>query len=257
MHNDKIIAVLLCCTILNGCSFFNASGNAELEALREDYAQLKESNDALKQSYISQNEDVSRILDELNAISGRTAALRGNMENGSADMAQADRIFSNIQDIRKRIEKLESSYASAVAKNREFAKMIDGFKKLIEDQEGQIDALKKEIEARDNTIAKQSETIEIHENTIERQDETIRRQNEELSATVAKQARMLYEAGAQLEEIGDNAPDVSWKKNKEKIDVMIQDIYKKALMYYQQSYEDGYSPALEAIAKIQTKIQAQ
>lgn len=255
MHIDKITAILAAGIITVSCTFGNT--DAQVEALKNELTELKESNSALKKSYISQNEDISRILDQIVTITGRTASLRQDVERGSADIAQAEQIYSSIEQIRRRIDELEKAYSSVVSKNKEFQKVISGLKEVITEQEGQIQSLKEEIVAKDQTIAEQRETIRTHEDTIAVRDETIRFQNEALQATVTKQARMLYDAGVQLEEIADNAPDVSWRKNKEKVDIMTQDIYRKALLYYQQAYEAGYEPALQAITSIQTKIQAQ
>ena len=248
MHAYKIAAIAAAALMAAACDFTDS--DRQIEDLKKELKELKESNSALRQSYIDQNEDISRILEEIVTVTGRTASLRSDVESGSAEIAQAEQISESIRQIRRRIDELESAYSQVSAKNKEFKRMIDGFKKVISEQEDQIQLLKDEIKAKDLTIAEQEVTIQKHEVTI-------RRQNEELQATVAKQARMLYEAGMQLEEIADNAPEVSWKKNKEKVDVMTQDIYRKARLYYQQAYEAGYEPALAAISAIQAKIQAE
>ena len=255
LRTHMLVALAAAALMAAACDFTDS--DRQIEDLKKELKELKESNSALRQSYIDQNEDISRILEEIVTVTGRTASLRSDVESGSAEIAQAEQISESIRQIRRRIDELESAYSQVSAKNKEFKRMIDGFKKVISEQEDQIQLLKDEIKAKDLTIAEQEVTIQKHEVTISAQDETIRRQNEELQATVAKQARMLYEAGMQLEEIADNAPEVSWKKNKEKVDVMTQDIYRKARLYYQQAYEAGYEPALAAISAIQAKIQAE
>ena len=255
MHAYKIAAIAAAALMAAACDFTDS--DRQIEDLKKELKELKESNSALRQSYIDQNEDISRILEEIVTVTGRTASLRSDVESGSAEIAQAEQISESIRQIRRRIDELESAYSQVSAKNKEFKRMIDGFKKVISEQEDQIQLLKDEIKAKDLTIAEQEVTIQKHEVTISAQDETIRRQNEELQATVAKQARMLYEAGMQLEEIADNAPEVSGKKNEEKVDIMTQDIDRKARLYYQQAYEAGYEPALAAISAIQAKIQAE
>ena len=72
--------------------------------------------------------------------------------------------------------------------------------------------------------------------------------------TVAHQAMMLFQAGVDLEELGDQSPDVKWKKNKEKVGMMQQTIYKKALEYYREAEAQGYTPAEARIASLKAKI---
>ena len=252
MRFDKVgIVVFAALVCVAGCvNTSNVVSTEEVEDLKNELAASKADQESLRSQYIEQNEEMSRILNELASVSGKTASLRLDVENGSARISQADQISSNIEAIKARIAALEKSNSVMSGKNKEFKGMIDGFNKVIEEQELQISSLKEQINGMDRTIKAQKDTID-------NQNRTILLQKEDLERTVARQAEMLCEAGIALEEIADNAPQVSWKKNKEKVGAMAQDIYKKALVYYRQSYEAGYSPAKDHISSVNAKIEAQ
>lgn len=252
MHAHKITLFALAAMMTAACTLGPVAGtsNEEADDLRQELAELKEANQALQKQYVSQNEEMTRILNDLAAITGKTANLRLDVENGSARMTQAEQISGSIETLKARIAALEKSNSVVAGKNKEFQKMIEGFNKVIQEQEMQISALKRDIESKESTIRAQKDTIGM-------QNETIRQQNIALEKKVAEQARMLCDAGVMLEEIADNAPDVSFRKNKEKMGVMVQDIYKKARLYYQKSLEAGYSPAADHLAGINAKIGAE
>jgi len=237
--------------MFTGCfNFSGFAGTEEVEDLKQELAESRRANEALQDQYIEQNKELTRIVNELAAVTGKTASLRMDVENGSARLTQAEQISGSIDKIKARIAALEKSNAALSGSNKEFQKMIDGFKKVIEEQESQIVTLKKEIEGKDVTIRAQKDTIMV-------QTSTILSQKQELQKKVEEQAKLLCEAGILLEEIADNAPEVSWKKNKEKIGNMVQDIYSKALLYYRKSYEAGYAPAKDHIEKVNAKIAAE
>jgi len=244
-------------TCLLAASCIGPSSSADKDAideLRAELAEVKADRSSLQSQYRQQNEELGRIMEELAVISGKTASLRMDVESGSARMTQAQNISESIDAIKAHISALEKENSVFSGKNKEFKKMIEGFHKVIEEQEQQIVVLKRDIENKEKTIAAQKETIDSQSKTIDDQMATIVAQSEELKRTVAQQAKMLCDAGVIMEEIADNAPEVSWKKNKEKLASMAQDIYQKALSYYQQSYDSGYMPALEHIGAVKAKI---
>lgn len=252
MHIGKVgIFILAGFLALAGCVNAPAgTSEEEVNDLRNELAASKADQQALRKQYIEQNEELSAILNELAAISGKTASLRLDVESGSARMTQADRITTSIEGIKARIAALEKSNSVMSGKNKEFKDMIEGFNKVIEEQELQIATLKDQIKGMGDTIKAQKDTITTQNNTI-------LQQKKDLERTVAEQAKMLCDAGIALEEIADNAPQVSWKKNKEKVGAMAQTIYRKALTYYRQSYDAGYAPAKDHIASVNAKIEAQ
>lgn len=250
MHAHKITIFALAALLAVGCGPQNVTDSPEVEDLKNELAELRKSDSELKQKYIEQNMEMSMILNELASITGMTSDLRIDVEKGAARLTQAEQISKNIERIKTKIAALEKSFAAIGGKNKEFQKMIDGLNKVIEEQEAQINVLKLEIEAKDQTIQYQRDTINMQVKTIEKQ-------MLELERTVAHQAELLYKAGQDLENIGDQTPEVSWKKNKEKVDAMRQNLYRQALEYYRQAYAAGYEPAKAKTASILSKIQAQ
>lgn len=223
------------------------NNEAAIASLQEDLSATKDSENELKNLSSQQNEELSNILSELAAISGRTSSLKVDLESGSAEISTAQQIEESIKAIKNKIAALERVNSSAASKNKEFQKVIDNFKKVVEEQEAEISSLKEEIREKDKTIKTQ-------QSTIDSQLQTIQKQKEDLEALVAKQAKSLYDAGAALEEIGDASPKVSWSNNKKKVGAMTQSIYKQALIYYQKALESGYAAARDRIDEIQTKI---
>lgn len=256
MRIDKIMIVAAAAMLTIACTD-DVVSRKQYDALKEEYKELKENKEALQGDYTKQNEEIGRILEELAVITGSTASLRTDVETGKADIRQAEQISSSIASIKTRLDELEKSTAYLNSKNKEFKKMVDGLKNVISEQEAQIQNLTEEIKAKDATIQAQGEVIKDHEATISTQSDKIKQQNEELRKTVEHQAKMLYDAGVMLESIADNVPDVKFKKNKEKVDVMAQDIYRKALSYYQQASAAGCAEAAAAIDNVRAKIQAE
>lgn len=250
MRTLKIIAAaLVAVSIATACDavYNDVASTDEVEALRKELKETKAAQKDLQQKYVSQNEDLTQILNEIAAVTGKTATLRSDVESGSARMTQADQISRSITDIKAKIAALEKSASVLSGKNKNFERMIDGFNKVIQEQEQQIFVLRQEIQQKDQKIKDQRDTISF-------QYQTILEQKEDLERTVARQAKLLYDAGIELEEIADNAPEVSWKKNKEKVANMRQAIYKSALVYFEKAYEADYSQAAEAMARVKAKL---
>lgn len=250
MHAYKVTIMALAAMLAAGCTNLVPSDSVEVSDLKKELSELRDANKDLQNKYVAQNQEMSRILEEVATITGKTSDLRIDVENGSARLTQAEQISNSIDQIKARIAALEKSMAAVGGKNKEFQKMIDGLNSVITEQELQINSLIKEIESKDLTIKAQKDTINIQKSTIQNQ-------LEDLLDMVEKQAKSLYDAGVDLESIGDQAPDVSWKKNKEKVDVMRQNLYKKALSYYRQSYDAGYEAAKDKITAILAKIEAE
>ena len=99
--------------------------------------------------------------------------------------------------------------------------------------------------------------IADQQTTIDRQQQTIGIQKKNLDEMVAAQAKALFDAGVTLEQIADDAPQVSWKKNRQKLDEMSQSIYRKAREYYTMALEAGYEPASEALVSVDEKIRTE
>lgn len=249
MHANKIATLALAAMMLAGCYNPNIIDSPEVEDLKRELADLRKSDSELRSKYIAQNEELSSILNELASITGKTSDLRLEVEMGAARLTQAEQISKSISTIKSRISALEKSANAIGGKNKEFQTMIEGLNKVLEEQEMQIDILKAEIETKNQTITSQQDTIAM-------QDMTIKKQMLELERTVAHQAKLLYEAGKELETMGDQVPEVSWKKNKEKVEEMRQNLYRKALEYYKQSYAEGHYEAKDRISALIAKIQA-
>ena len=227
-----------------------AESKAAIEGIQSELVSSRNSEAELKDRIYDRNQEMSIILSELAAISGRTSSLKVDVESGSASISQAQQIEENIAAIKKRISDLEKAGSSASKKDREFQTVIENFKKVVAQQEQQINSLKEEIRQKDILIADQ-------QTTIDRQQQTIGIQKKNLDEMVAAQAKALFDAGVTLEQIADDAPQVSWKKNRQKLDEMSQSIYRKAREYYTMALEAGYEPASEALASVDEKIRTE
>ncbi len=118
----------------------------------------------------------------------------------------------------------------------------------------QIENLKGEIQRRDDTITEQNETITRQSGTISSQNETISSQQEKLRMAVAEQAQMLFQAGVDFENIGDDSPVVRRRKDKEKVMDLTREMYEKSIFYYTKALETGYPEAQYRINAVQQKI---
>lgn len=221
--------------------------DGEIAQLESDLSESKLVEEELKALTIKQNQELSNVLEELVAIAGSTSALKVDVENGSAEISRTRQIERSLDAVRDRILALERSNSANARKNREYQKVIDNFKRIVEEQKTEIENLKVVIAAKDKTIASQKQTIDT-------QSATIASREAELEALLASSAKALYDAGCDLEELGDSAPEVTWKKNKEKVKAMSASIYEQALSYYKKALEAGYAPASERIVIVQSKL---
>lgn len=241
------LALIAACWYISGQKKEISQKETEIQSLKTGLSAAADSAAVFKDMTARQNEELSSIMMELSAIAGRTSNLKIDLESGSAELSTAQQIENSIAAIKKRIKDLEHANTSAAKNNTEFQAVIDNFKKIVLEQEEEINRLKDEIDEKNRTIKSQQVTIDS-------QLETIAKQNEELELMVANQAKALFEAGMNLEELGDASPKVSWSNNKKKVEAMQQTIYREALVYYGKALEAGYAPAEAKIEEVKAKL---
>ena len=255
MRTLPIITALAAATLLlAGCEF--PSGNTvpkeDYDAVVNAYNDLKVSAEATRDSYIEQATAVDNILQELSQISGSTAVLRTDVEQGTARLNQVEMIENSIDDIKAKLSKLEQ----LTQDNAQFKKLVSSLKTAIAEKEKEIEDLKAEIQSKDRTINEQNEMISAQHGTIVQQNETISAQQENLQKAVQEQARMLFQAGQDFETLGDESPTVSRRKDKAKVQSLTAEMYEKAILYYSKALETGYSAAAARLEAVKEKLAA-
>ena len=238
--------------LLAGCEF--RSGNTvpkeDYDAVVNAYNDLKVSAEATRDSYIEQATAVDNILQELSQISGSTAVLRTNVEQGTARLNQVEMIENSIDDIKAKLSRLEQ----LSKENAQFKKLVSSLKTAIAEKEKEIEVLKAEIQSKDKTINEQNEMISAQHGTIAQQNETITAQQENLEKAVSDQARLLFQAGQDFETLGDESPTVSRRKDKAKVQSLTAEMYEKAILYYSKAQETGYAEAADRIVAVRAKM---
>ena len=239
--------ILVAAVLVTACDFQHGTTvpKEEYDAVVNAYNDLKVSAEATRDSYIEQATAVDNILQELSQISGSTAVLRTDVEQGTARLNQVEMI-----DIKGKLSQLER----LTQDNAQYKKLVSSLKTVIAEKEKEIEDLKAEIQEKDRTISEQNEMISAQHGTIAQQNETINVQQENLSKAVREQARMLYQAGVDFEELGDESPSVSRRKDKAKVKSLTLEMYEKALLYYSKAQETGYPDAAARITAVQEKI---
>ena len=251
MRIDKIILPLFAALLLaSACEDPNYVPRADYETLVQEYADLQAGAEATRAEYAAQAAAVDNILQELSQISGRTVSLRSDVEHGTAELTQVQQIEESISDIKKQLAQLDQ----LSKQGDELKKMVTSLRKVISEKEKEIEQLKEEIRQKDATIDEQHRTISEQSGTIESQNATINSQRENLRALLAEQAQMLFQAGLDFEDLGDNAPEVSRRKDKAKLSDFQNEMYRKAILYYQQAQQAGYPEAAYRISYIQEKL---
>jgi len=252
MRTFPIIPLILAAVLVAACDL--PSGNTvpkeDYDAVVKAYDELKVSAEATRDSYIESATAVDNILQELSQISGSTAVLRTDVEQGTARLNQVEMIENSIQDIKGKLGQLER----LTADNAQYKKLVSSLKTVIAEKEKEIEDLKAEIQDRDRTISEQSEMISAQHGTIAQQNETISAQQANLEKAVREQARMLYQAGVDFETLGDESPAVSRRKDKAKVKSLTLEMYEKAILYYGKAQETGYADASDRIAAVQEKM---
>lgn len=214
------------------------------EELEEDYLQATESLDAAKTEYMKQAKGINEILGQLSSITTSTIELRGGIEGGHANLTQVEQIASRIDQLKRKLDRIEELEHN----NDTYKQIILNLKSTIVEKEKEIQHLKEEIREKNGVIDNQKTTIQEQGKTISDQQKT-------LESQIKKQAELLYQAGVKFEEIADNAPSISLKKNKIKVETWQSQMYKNALNYYINAKYSGYPYAESAILRVQQKIQ--
>ena len=244
--------ILVAAVLATACEFHTGTTvpKEDYDAVVNAYNELKVSAEATRDSYIEQATAVDNILQELSQISGSTAVLRTDLEQGTARLNQVEMIENSISDIKGKLSQLER----LTQDNAQYKKLVSSLKTVIAEKEKEIEDLKAEIQDKDRTINEQNEMISAQHGTIAQQNETINAQQENLSKAVREQARMLFQAGVDFEELGDESPTVSRRKDKAKVKSLTLEMYEKAILYYSKAKETGYPDAAERLAAVQEKI---
>lgn len=252
MRIIQISAILGLLVLASSCEFPKGETvpKEDYDTVVQAYEDLKASAEVTRNGYIEQAAAVDNILQELSQITGSTAVLRTDVEQGTARLNQVEMIENSISDIKGKLSQLER----LTQDNAQYKKLVSSLKTVISEKEKEIEDLKAEIQAKDRTISEQNEEITAQRGTIVMQNETISAQQENLEKAVREQARMLYQAGVDFEELGDESPTVSRRKDKAKVKSLTLEMYEKAVMYYSKAQETGYPDAAARIDAVKEKM---
>ena len=249
MRTYPLIAALAgICLVAASCT--ETVPKTDYDQIVAEYNQLKANADSTRAEYVRQAEDLDEILMELTQVSGKTAEIRGDLEQGKARLTQVEQIRENIADIKEKLDNLEKKSGVAT----QYKKTIESLKNVIAEKEKEIEELHEVIASKDKTINDQNKTISQQHGTILSQHNTISAQQERLEEAVMEQARLLYAAGQDFEELGDMAPTVSRRKDKAKMRDLTHEMYDKAILYYTKASETGYPTAADRIPAVKEKI---
>ena len=164
MRTLPIILLPLTALLVIGC--VNPSGETvpkdDYDAVVQAYEDLKASAEVTRNGYIEQAAAVDNILQELSQISGSTAVLRSDVEQGTARLNQVEVIENSIDEIKSKLDQLER----LTKDNAAYKKMVSSLKSVIAEKEKEIEGLRAEIQAKDRTITEQNEKISAQHGTI-------------------------------------------------------------------------------------------
>lgn len=254
MRTLQIICLSGCLILAASCDFLVPRGETvpkeDYDTVVQAYEDLKASAEVTRNGYIEQAAAVDNILQELSLISGSTAVLRTDLEQGTARLNQVEMIESSIQDIKGKLDRLEQ----LTRDNAEYRKVVSSLKTVIAEKEKEIEGLRAEIVEKDRTISEQSEKITAQHGTIVMQTETINAQQATLEKAVREQSQMLFQAGQDFEQLGDDVPAVSRRKDKAKVKTLTVEMYEKAILYYTKALETGYADAAARIDAVREKM---
>ena len=254
MRTLQIIGLSGCLILAASCDFLVPRGETvpkeDYDTVVQAYEDLKASAEVTRNGYIEQAAAVDNILQELSLISGSTAVLRTDLEQGTARLNQVEMIESSIQDIKGKLDRLEQ----LTRDNAEYRKVMSSLKTVIAEKEKEIEGLRAEIVEKDRTISEQSEKITAQHGTIVMQTETINAQQATLEKAVREQSQMLFQAGQDFEQLGDDVPAVSRRKDKAKVKTLTVEMYEKAILYYTKALETGYADAAARIDAVREKM---
>ena len=252
MRTHPIILTALAAVLVAGCDFHpgDTVPKEDYDSVVQAYEDLKASAEVTRNGYIEQAAAVDNILQELTQISGSTAVLRTDVEQGTAQLNQVEMIENSIEGLKEKLSQLDR----LTQDNAAYKKLVTSLKAVISEKEKEIEDLKAEIQAKDRTIHEQNEKITAQHGTIVLQNETITAQQANLEKAVKEQARMLFEAGVDFEQLGDDSPTVSRRKDKAKVKSLTIEMYEKAILYYSKAQETGYPEAADRIAAVKEKM---
>ena len=221
----------------------------EYDNLMREYEDLRAGSEALRAEHAAQAVAIDNILQELSQLSGRTVLLRSEIESGTVQLTQVEQIEENITSIKEKMAALDK----LARQSAELQKLVKSLKTVIAEKEEEIEGLKEQIRIKDATIDEQHRTITEQHGTIESQNATISSQQENLRALLAEQAQMLFQAGVDFENLGDEAPDVHGRRDKLELKAFREDMYEKAIRYYQEAADAGYPQASYRISVVEEK----
>lgn len=254
MRTYPIASLLLAVMMAVACDFQPGETvpKEQYDDVVKAFEDLKASAEETRNGYMEQALAVDNILQELSQISGSTATLRTDVEQGTARLTQVEMIEENIDDIKLKLSDLDR----LTKENAQFRKVVSSLKAVVAEKEKEIESLRAEIQSRDRTISEQSEKISAQHGTIVLQNETISAQQANLEKAVQEQARMLFEAGRDFEQLGDESPVVSRRKDRAKVTSLTLEMYDKAILYYSKAMETGYPEASTRLEGVKEKMAA-
>ena len=246
----KIRLVLIASiAVLSSCRRIWVSQD-EYDDLAKEYEELKQAVEDAQDSNVRQAVLINQTLNELASISGKTEIFISDIERGSARLSQAEQISQSITTIKNKIEQLENSSSE----DKGFARIVQNLKTIVREKEKEIERLKQIIQEQEGTIISQDGTISEQSDTIRKQIETIKIQADRLKDVVAQQARLLNRAGRDFEDMGDEIPEVSRKKNREKVESWAESMYSTAINYYRQAGNSGHEESYDDIKRVEYKL---
>ena len=252
MRVHKIVSMFILTGLILSCGDTGDTvSKKEYDEIYDEYKILKESLDATQTSNLNQAATINKTLGELAEISGNTLILRGNIENGTARVTQAEQISNNIKAIKDKIASLESQIGDDSA----YKKMVANLKTIIKEKEAEINSLKEMIESQNTTINEQQTTINQQQEEIAQKGQQISDQQEQLQQAVKAQAMLLFQAASEFEQLAEDVPDVSRKKNQRKVDEWAVTMLSRSLLYYHKSQEYGVDASIP-ISRVQNRIAA-
>ena len=182
MGINKVIALLLTTIVVVSC---NRPSQEAYNDLMRDNQQLKQKLEATQTKSFEQAEAMSRAMEELAKISGRTLILRMDVENGRGRMRDVEQMSFQLNAVKEKLNQLEKLAEQGEAQR----KMVRELRKMIVDKEKEIANLKQLIKDKDKQIKEQQQTIEKQHNTIATQ----KKESSQQATTILMQEFQLQE----------------------------------------------------------------
>lgn len=217
----------------------------EKTELEEDLAETKEVLQITQEDVIKNKVIISQTLNELRELSAMTGIVRNDLEKGAAKLTQSEEISRHIKTIKERIETLESESGGAV---------VSSLKIIIEEKEREIESLRRTIRAQAGTISHQTNTIDRQRTALDEQSVDLLNKTVALEATTKRQVELLWEAGRNFENLGDDAPNVSGRRDNRRVDDWMRQCYEKAKYYYLKARDNGKDGVSTDLNRINAKL---